>query len=115
MADKQSITYRLVHEVGVIRVNSSGWKKELNIVAWNDKPAKYDIRDWNEDRSHMSKGVQLTGEEMDTLVSLYKGYIDKDDETEETAEVKCASEDESGNCIPHTEAVPEEQAEALPF
>ncbi|MGI6204931.1 MAG: YdbC family protein [Anaerovoracaceae bacterium] len=74
MAEKRTVTYRIIREIGVIRVNPvSGWRKELNIVSWNGREAKYDIRDWNENRSHMSKGVQLTDEDMKNLIALYQG------------------------------------------
>lgn len=40
------------------------WHKELNLISWNDRPAKYDLRAWNHDRSEMSKGITLGREEL---------------------------------------------------
>ena len=40
------ITYKITEEVGVISENSRGWTKELNLVSWNDRSPKYDIREY---------------------------------------------------------------------
>ena len=41
-----SIKYDIVKELGKISETNSGWAKELNFVSWNDREAKYDLRDW---------------------------------------------------------------------
>ena len=60
MAD---ITYDVRHPIQVLSTKESGWKKEINIVSWNKRPAKLDIREWNADRSKMKKGITLNREE----------------------------------------------------
>nr|WP_148207949.1 PC4/YdbC family ssDNA-binding protein [Mycoplasma crocodyli] len=66
------IKYEIVEELGKISVSNKGWTKELNLVSWNGLEPKYDIRDWNDDHSKMGKGVALSKEEMDKLISLVK-------------------------------------------
>jgi hypothetical protein len=70
MAD---IKYEIVKKIGVISKSSSGWAKELNLVSWNDREAKYDLRDWSADGSKMGKGVTLTREELLALRELLNG------------------------------------------
>lgn len=70
MAD---IKYEIKKEIGVISEGKKGWKKELNLISWNDKEAKYDIRDWNEDHSKIGKGITLTKDETVKLIELLKG------------------------------------------
>ena len=70
MAD---IKYEIKKEIGVISEGKKGWKKELNLISWNDKEAKYDIRDWNEDHSKIGKGITLTKDETEKLIELQKG------------------------------------------
>ncbi len=65
MAD---IKYEIVEEIAVISENSKGWRKELNLVSWNDGEPKYDIRDWSPDHEKMGKGIILTEEE---AIQLY--------------------------------------------
>lgn len=61
------IKYEISEELGVLSENVKGWKKELNLVSWNERDAKYDIRDWSEGHEKLGKGVTLTGEEVKNL------------------------------------------------
>lgn len=70
--------YEIVKELGVISEGSKGWTKELNLVSWNDKEPKFDIRDWAPDHEKMGKGVSLTEEEMLTLVKLFEERNEED-------------------------------------
>lgn len=70
--------YEIVKELGVIAEGSRGWTKELNLVSWNDKDPKFDIRDWAPDHEKMGKGVSLTEEEMLTLVKLFEERDEED-------------------------------------
>lgn len=67
MAD---IKYEIVRKIGVISKAGSGWAKELNLVSWNDREPKYDIRDWSADGSKMGKGVTLSKDELIALRDL---------------------------------------------
>ena len=42
MAD---IKYDIVEEIGAVSESSTGWTKELNLISWNNREAKYDLRD----------------------------------------------------------------------
>ena len=57
-------SFEIVQELGVLSESPTGWRKELNLVSYNGKPAKYDIRDWSPDRAKMGKGATLTADEM---------------------------------------------------
>jgi hypothetical protein len=50
--------------------NDKGWTKELNLVSWNDREPKYDIRDWSPEHDKMGKGVTLSKDEMAKLKDL---------------------------------------------
>ena len=62
--------YEIVKELGVISEGARGWTKELNLVSWNDKPPKYDIRDWAPDRAKMGKGITISADEVILLRDL---------------------------------------------
>ncbi len=64
------IKYEIVKALGVLSEGSNGWKKELNLVSWNGRAPKYDIRDWDEDHEKMGKGITLSENEMKNLVDL---------------------------------------------
>ena len=57
MAD---IKYEIKKTVGALSENNKGWSKELNLISWNDREPKYDIRDWAPEHEKMGKGVTLS-------------------------------------------------------
>jgi len=67
MAD---IKYEIKETLGELSESSKGWKKEINLVSWNDKEAKYDIRDWSPEHEKMGKGVTISKEELVKLKTL---------------------------------------------
>lgn len=64
------IKYEIIKYVGVLSTSASGWAKELNLISWNDREPKYDLRDWSPDREKMGKGVTLSKEELSALKEL---------------------------------------------
>lgn len=64
------IKYEILKQIGVLSKAGSGWSKELNLISWNDREAKYDLRDWSPDREKMGKGVTLSREELLALKEL---------------------------------------------
>ncbi len=69
------LKYEVVKELGVLSESPTGWRKEINLVSWNDREPKYDIRDWAPNRAKMGKGVTLTADEVILLRDLL-GEID---------------------------------------
>ncbi|MEI3895169.1 YdbC family protein [Bacillus mycoides] len=71
MAD---IKFEIKENVGVVSQSPKGWTKELNLISWNGKEPKYDLRDWAPEHEKMGKGITLTVEELkalkDTLNSM---------------------------------------------
>ena len=63
------ISYEIVKRIGVINRYPTGWSKEINLVSWNEGPAKYDIRDWGPNYEHMSRGITLTEQEIARLMN----------------------------------------------
>ena len=64
------IKYEIIKNIAVISTSASGWSKELNLISWNDREPKYDLRDWSADHTKMGKGVTLTKEELLALKEL---------------------------------------------
>lgn len=61
------IKYEITKELGTLSENAKGWGKELNLVSWNEREPKYDIRDWSGDHQKLGKGITLTCEEIKKL------------------------------------------------
>ncbi len=65
-----AFSFEIKKLLGVISKGSGGWTKELNLVSWNGKEAKFDIRDWDPDHERMTKGVTLSAKELIALRDL---------------------------------------------
>ncbi|MBQ8563154.1 MAG: hypothetical protein IJ443_04615 [Firmicutes bacterium] len=102
----REISFVIERYLGVLSESQNGWKKELNLVSWNGKPAKLDLREWSPDHQRMAKGVTLRYEEARLLQrALYRwltGYGKPAAEPEAGLEVAAVME-----AIPVPEVDPE--------
>ena len=64
------IKYEITKHIGVLSESAKGWRKELNLISWNGREPKYDIREWSPEHEKMGKGVTLSEEEMGILKDL---------------------------------------------
>ncbi|MDX9991623.1 MAG: PC4/YdbC family ssDNA-binding protein [Anaerolineales bacterium] len=70
MAD---IKYEIVQKIGTLSTSAKGWAKQLNLISWNEREAKYDLRDWAPENKQMGKGLTLSKEELKALRDLLNG------------------------------------------
>ena len=75
-SDVADITFDILKHFGALSEEKNGWKKELNLVSWNGRSPKLDIRDWAPGHEKMGKGVTLTGEEGRILRELLDAALD---------------------------------------
>lgn len=78
------LKFEITKSIGVLSENAKGWTKELNMVSWNERPAKYDLREWSPDHSRMGKGITLTEEDIESLKDLLND-VDGEDDIDESA------------------------------
>lgn len=64
MAD---IKFEIKETIGVLSESAKAWTKELNLISWNDKEPKYDLREWDPTHEKMGKGITLSIEEIKKL------------------------------------------------
>ena len=65
----KDIQYEIVKEIAVLSTSDSGYTKEINLISWNGKEAKYDIRSFPPNREKCGKGVTLTEAEAGKLLA----------------------------------------------
>ena len=70
MADNKEFDFTIVDEIGILSTSTKGWTKELNLISWNGREPKYDIRDWAPEHEKMGKGVTLSEEEFSALKNV---------------------------------------------
>ena len=64
------IKYEIIKQIGVLSTSAKGWTKELNLISWNDRAPKYDLRDWAPEHEKMGKGVTLSDDELKALKEI---------------------------------------------
>jgi hypothetical protein len=64
------ISFEIKETLGVLSESAKGWTKELNMVSWNGREAKYDIREWDPSHEKMGKGLTFTKDELIKLKEL---------------------------------------------
>ncbi|WP_209123267.1 YdbC family protein [Alkalihalobacillus sp. BA299] len=65
-----AIKFEIEKKIGVLSENAKGWKKELNLVSWNGREAKFDLRDWDPNYEKMGKGLTFSKDEIVELKTL---------------------------------------------
>ena len=66
--------YEIVERIAILS-ESGKWTKELNKVSWNERPAKFDLRDWNHEEGKMGKGITLSEVEISNLKEVLDAIV----------------------------------------
>jgi hypothetical protein len=64
------IKFDIIKELAVLSEGSKGWTREVNIISWNGRKPKLDIREWDENHEKMGKGITLNRDELEKLKEL---------------------------------------------
>lgn len=67
------IKFEITQNIGILSEGAKGWNKEFNLISWNGRDPKFDIREWSPEHDKMGKGVTLTKEEIVALRDLLNG------------------------------------------
>ena len=68
--EEDEIECDIIESYGSFSQGSKFWNKEVNLVSWNGRPPKLDIRNWQTDHEKCGKGITLTREEAAELAKL---------------------------------------------
>ncbi|MBQ3412374.1 MAG: hypothetical protein IJG67_05000 [Oscillospiraceae bacterium] len=66
-------SYEITEQVGILSQNINGWSRQINLISWNGRAPKYDIRDWAPGNEKMGKGISLSLEELKALKEILNG------------------------------------------
>lgn len=66
--------FEIIQNLGVLSEGTKGWQKELNMVSWNERSPKLDIRDWGPNHEKMGKGITLNNEEIMKLKEVLTAW-----------------------------------------
>ena len=75
----KDIQYEIVKEIAVLSASDSGYTKEINLISWNGKSPKYDIRSFSPNREKCGKGITLTADEAEALLKALQEELNSGD------------------------------------
>ena len=67
--------YDIQKTIFSVASDSDGWNLELNLISWNGREAKYDLRKWSDDHEKLGKGCYMSEDEVVLLVQKSKEII----------------------------------------
>ena len=75
----KDIQYEIVKEIAVLSTSESGYTKEINLISWNGKEPKYDIRTFSPNREKCGKGITLTADEAAVFLKALQEELNSGD------------------------------------
>lgn len=75
----KAIQYEIVKEIAVLCKSDSGYTKEINLISWNGKEPKYDIRSFSPNRGKYGKGITLNADEVASLLEALQNELNSGD------------------------------------
>lgn len=75
----REIQYEIVKEIAVLSTGDSGYTKEINLISWNEKEPKYDIRSFSPNREKCGKGITLNADEAAALLKALQKELNSED------------------------------------
>ena len=71
--------YEIVNEISLFSTCDSGYTKEINLISWNGKEPKYDIRSFSPNREKCGKGITLNADEAAALLKALQKEVNSGD------------------------------------
>ena len=84
--ERGPVKFEIIKHIGVLNTYPTGWSKEFNIVKWNDKSEKYDVRDWAPGHERMSRGITLYEDELEKLYGFCSGIFQSSESSDKAPE-----------------------------
>ena len=75
----REIQYEIVKEIAVLSTGDSGYTKEINLISWNGKEPKYDIRSFSPNSEKCGKGITLNADEAAALLKALQKELNSED------------------------------------
>ena len=69
-------SYEIIEHIAVLSTSKTGWTKELNLISWNGRSPKYDIREWSPEHEKLGKGITLNSDEAQELYKLLSKIVE---------------------------------------
>ena len=71
----KEIQYEIVKEIAVLSASDSGYTKEINLISWNGREPKYDIRSFSPNRVVLCQEKVQIKHELFTLIFYFVSML----------------------------------------
>ena len=72
------IKNEIVKHIGTLSVNGeTGWQIEFNLVSWNGKSPRYEVRPWSPDHEKCRKVCSFSKADMEKLIPMMEAELEK--------------------------------------
>ena len=75
--DQSNYNFKIHEEIAVISRKPSGWTLELNVVSFNGKEAKYDLREWKDGHTSLRPGVRFSESDLKPLMEAIQKRLEE--------------------------------------
>ena len=75
----KEIQYEIVKEIAVLSASDRGYTIEINLISWNGKEPKYDVRSFSPNREKCGKGITLNADEAAALLKALQKEVNSGD------------------------------------
>ena len=73
--EMKEIQYKIVKEIAVLSASDSGYTKEINLISWNGREPKYDIRSFSPNRVVLCQEKVQIKHELFTLIFYFVSML----------------------------------------
>ena len=75
----RELQYEIGKEIAVLSTGDSGYTKEINLISWNGKEPKYDLRSFSPNREKCGKGLTLNADVAAALLKALQKELNSED------------------------------------
>ena len=75
--DQSNYNFKIHEQIGVVSEKPNGWTLELNIVSFNGRDAKYDLREWRNDHTELRTGARFSESDLKPLMELIGKHLEE--------------------------------------
>jgi len=72
------VAFEILEHIGTLNERENHdetWTMEINVVSWNGRPPKIDIREWNKSHDRMTKGYTMTEKQAEIMTMCLHNWF----------------------------------------
>ena len=75
--DQSNYNFKIHEKIGIVSERPNGWALELNVVSFNGRDARYDLREWRNDHTELRNGARFSESDLKPLMELIGKHLEE--------------------------------------